>query len=328
MNRRLLSLLSLCLLPLATACLDGDKDDDDDDDDEGDVASDDTGDGGGDGGGDTDEDTDGDTDEDTDGDTDEDTDGDTDEDTDTQVDADGDGFASSDDCDDDDPAIYPGADEVCDGIDNDCDGEIDDGLVQTWYEDSDGDGFGDPDSAFDACDPPAVYVLDGGDCDDTDASVNPDASEVCDDADVDEDCDGDADEADGDIDTCDVDWNGTYTGSFTMDVTETSLSLSDTCSGTGTLVVDDASTPALDATVTCTFGGAFASILPGAQSGTFDGEFDSASEASGTVDIAGIVTDTWSGVFTAPDSFDATLSGSTTYSGFSLSYTGTFTGSR
>ncbi|MEC7948424.1 MAG: putative metal-binding motif-containing protein, partial [Myxococcota bacterium] len=61
------------------------------------------------------------------------------------VDADGDGVASSDDCDDADGAVYPGAPEICDGIDNDCDGVVDGpGSVDagSWYVDADGDGHG------------------------------------------------------------------------------------------------------------------------------------------------------------------------------------------
>ncbi|MCA2977357.1 MAG: putative metal-binding motif-containing protein, partial [Myxococcaceae bacterium] len=56
-------------------------------------------------------------------------------------DADGDG-RSCDDCDDADPARFPGAPEVCDGRDNDCDQQIDEGTVTTWFVDGDGDGYG------------------------------------------------------------------------------------------------------------------------------------------------------------------------------------------
>lgn len=98
------------------------------------------------------------------------------------ADADGDGYGASTavaacsassgytttsgDCDDTDSAEFPGATEVCDGDDDDCDGSSDEGT------DADGDGWG-------VCE----------DCDDSNAAVNPAAAEVCDNT-VDEDCDG------------------------------------------------------------------------------------------------------------------------------------------
>ncbi len=107
-------------------------------------------------------------------------------------DIDRDGFAGRDDCDDRDPFVHPDASEFCDGVDNDCDGEVDeaDALDRpTWKTDGDGDGFSAPgaDSVF-ACDPGAGWALDGGDCDDDDPTRHPTAPESCDGRD--EDCNG------------------------------------------------------------------------------------------------------------------------------------------
>jgi hypothetical protein len=97
--------------------------------------------------------------------------------------------ADDTDCDDSDDTIHPGATEVCDGIDQDCDGAIDDGLANTtWYDDADADGFGDPSTGVSACIAPPGKVADDTDCDDTNASINPSAAEICDG--IDQDCDG------------------------------------------------------------------------------------------------------------------------------------------
>ena len=67
--------------------------------------------------------------------------------TEVNTDLDGDGFTAEDgDCDDNNPAVNSSAVEICDGLDNNCDGEIDEGVTTTYYLDSDGDGFGDNDS--------------------------------------------------------------------------------------------------------------------------------------------------------------------------------------
>jgi hypothetical protein len=108
------------------------------------------------------------------------------------VDADGDGFSEEVDCDDDDPDVYPGAEEVCDGIDNNCSESIDEGLTSTAWPDSDGDGYGDPDGEELSCPGLEGWVDNFGDCDDTNSEANPGASEICDD--VDNNCDGVIDE--------------------------------------------------------------------------------------------------------------------------------------
>ncbi|MBI1227077.1 MAG: T9SS type A sorting domain-containing protein [Bacteroidetes bacterium] len=95
------------------------------------------------------------------------------------TDDDGDGFASDVDCDDTNASVNPGATEICNGIDDNCDGQVDEGLLTTYYLDSDGDGFGDLTMSQLACSPPADYVLIGGDCDDNNPDVNADATEVC-----------------------------------------------------------------------------------------------------------------------------------------------------
>lgn len=76
------------------------------------------------------------------------------------------------DCNDSNNTVYPGAPEVCDGLDNDCNGTVDDGSV--YYRDADGDGFGDRNVSvyINLCGtPPAGYVPNKGDCNDADASI-------------------------------------------------------------------------------------------------------------------------------------------------------------
>ena len=111
------------------------------------------------------------------------------------TDADGDGWAACEECDDYDLNTYPGADEYCDGHDDDCDGTVDeDDAVDAslWYADIDGDGYGDGGDSATSCSAPTDYVADDTDCDDSSASINPDADEYCDGHD--DDCDGDVDE--------------------------------------------------------------------------------------------------------------------------------------
>ncbi len=84
------------------------------------------------------------------------------------------------------------SEEVCDEKDNDCDGEVDEGVTNTYYEDSDGDGYGSSKS-IQACSKPSGYVTNQDDCDDSDPNINPSAEEVCDNN-VDDNCDGRIDE--------------------------------------------------------------------------------------------------------------------------------------
>ena len=107
-------------------------------------------------------------------------------------DKDFDGFSASEDCDDFDPAVNPLMDEACDGIDNNCNGEVDEGVTQRYFEDADGDGFGSTTAIVDACRIPEGYVPLANDCDDSDPTVFTGAVEICND--IDDDCDGEVDE--------------------------------------------------------------------------------------------------------------------------------------
>ena len=144
------------------------------------------------------------------------------------------GYVSDDtDCDDDDAYSYPGASEICDGADNDCDGTTDEGFSatpSTWYADDDGDGYGDPDDSLDRCTQPSGYIADDSDCDDTDGSVNPAATEYCDS--VDNDCDDEIDEDDAaDASTWYADSDGDGYGDSSVSATA--------CSAPSGAVADD-----------------------------------------------------------------------------------------
>jgi|JI61114C2RNA_FD_contig_111_112306_length_3280_multi_4_in_0_out_0_1 hypothetical protein len=108
------------------------------------------------------------------------------------ADVDGDGYTSDIDCNDADAAINPGASESCNGIDDNCDGNIDEGVQTTYYADMDGDTYGDAGNTTMACSMPEGYVADATDCNDADAAVNPAATEVCNG--IDDNCDGNNDE--------------------------------------------------------------------------------------------------------------------------------------
>ncbi len=107
-------------------------------------------------------------------------------------DGDGDGYTvGKGDCDDGDATRFPGAPEVCDGIDQDCNGQVDDAQMTDLYADADADGYGSGDPII-ACAGTEGLAGTAGDCDDADPSVNPGVVEVCNG--VDDDCDLGVDE--------------------------------------------------------------------------------------------------------------------------------------
>lgn len=127
------------------------------------------------------------------------------------ADADGDGFgdaamtevacaapagyvADNTDCNDADAAVNPGAAEVCNEVDDDCNGTIDDGLTLfEYFIDADGDGYGNPSESILTCfAAPDGFVDNGNDCNDANADINPAASEICNA--IDDNCDGFVDE--------------------------------------------------------------------------------------------------------------------------------------
>jgi len=125
------------------------------------------------------------------------------------------------DCDDADAELNPAADEVCDGVDQDCDGLVDDHPEDggTWYPDRDGDGHGSTATIALTCEAPTGFVDNYDDCNDASALAYPGGSEVCGDG-VDNDCDGSdgACGADGEVELSETDWTEICAGYAGADV--------------------------------------------------------------------------------------------------------------
>lgn len=101
--------------------------------------------------------------------------------------------AEGGDCDDGNPAVNPGATELCSFTDENCDGDR--MAPPTYFRDADGDGFGAiAEIVSEGCTPPEGYVEEAGDCDPEDAAINPTAAEVPGNG-VDDNCNGMIDEA-------------------------------------------------------------------------------------------------------------------------------------
>jgi hypothetical protein len=125
------------------------------------------------------------------------------------ADADGDGFGAGDvissctdlgsgyttnntDCDDTNSNTNPSATETCNTIDDNCDGQIDEGIQTVYFIDNDGDTYGNPSVSILACTQPIGYTPDDNDCNDTDANINPGAEDIAGNG-IDENCDGQID---------------------------------------------------------------------------------------------------------------------------------------
>ncbi|MBT3219742.1 MAG: hypothetical protein HN348_11670, partial [Proteobacteria bacterium] len=95
-------------------------------------------------------------------------------------DEDNDGYAAGFDCDDHNALTYPEAKEICDGEDNDCDGDTDEGVQKKLFFDGDSDGFGDHNQPLNGCGATENLSANSADCDDNDSTVYPGAPELCD----------------------------------------------------------------------------------------------------------------------------------------------------
>jgi len=101
-------------------------------------------------------------------------------------------FVYDNDCDDTEALAWTGNTEICDYVDNDCNGQTDEGLLSLFYVDLDGDGYGNPNTSAAMCSLIAGYSINSNDCDDTEALAWTGNTEICDY--VDNDCNGSTDE--------------------------------------------------------------------------------------------------------------------------------------
>jgi PKD repeat protein len=105
--------------------------------------------------------------------------------------------ASNTDCNDAAAGINPGATEICNAADENCNGLIDEGIATNlYYADIDGDGFGNPNASVSNCAQPVGYISNNTDCSDNAAAVNPIAVELCNNN-IDDNCNGLIDDANG-----------------------------------------------------------------------------------------------------------------------------------
>jgi hypothetical protein len=113
--------------------------------------------------------------------------------------------SSSDDCDDNTNLRYPGKAEVCDGVDNNCNVTVDEGVTSTFYRDFDGDGYGTTGDTQQRCAAGGGYIANNTDCNDNSSSIHPNTPEVCFNS-VDENCSNTLD----DTPECSIDcnWDG------------------------------------------------------------------------------------------------------------------------
>ena len=129
-------------------------------------------------------------------------------------DGDRDGYTLEEgDCNDGNVDVHPGAMELCNNSDDDCDSSVDEdaGDATEYFIDYDQDGFGSDTYTEYACDPPPGYVTNANDCADDDPDVHPDAEELCNG--TDEDCDEVIDEGAYDPVTWYIDYDGDGYGS-------------------------------------------------------------------------------------------------------------------
>ena len=226
--------------------------------------------------------------------------------------------ADATDCNDADPAIHPGADEVCDHVDNNCNGlvdaddpALDPASAHSYYRDADGDGYG-AGTAMIACDAPSGYVTTATDCNDASSATHPGAAEICDGAD--NDCDGGIDGTPGHPNQCAA-LVGTFTGTYSHDTDEaigTEVINDMSCTGTGSSSLVLGRSPALQGTFSCIYSGG----LEG-----FDHTQTVTLRAS--VDLAGHVTGTIDHVYSSLEDLDRTYNVTGTLTGSAMTLSGT-----
>jgi len=99
---------------------------------------------------------------------------------------------NSNDCNDANGSVYPGATEICNSMDDNCNNQTDEGVQTVYFIDNDGDNYGNASAAILGCVQPAGYTADNNDCNDTNAAINPGSIEVLGNG-IDENCDGQID---------------------------------------------------------------------------------------------------------------------------------------